>query len=291
MLLVYATNRDVYHSTVIWYLVLSFLVSLGGVRLNPLGTSATVGLLYQPRMIDDDYGAVDGMRIGRGNRSTRRKPAPVPLCPPQIPHYLTWDQTRAAEVRSQRLTAWAMARPTCYLVDIVFSYIKPISNNVMLITARASTIMLFTAMIKPAEISSTKLLKIDACKLPNNIGFEVFTTVVMKSTIFWDITPCSPSKVNRRFGGTYGLHSACHLLARWFIYHIIYTSLIIEALFLRNVGWQVSAPENKFCINIHIGRVQYLQIEIQSSNIIHFDDVSSLHVKGKDKIIAAPVLN
>jgi hypothetical protein len=24
-----------------------------------------------------------GMKIGRGNRSTRRKPAPAPLCPPQ----------------------------------------------------------------------------------------------------------------------------------------------------------------------------------------------------------------
>jgi hypothetical protein len=64
------------------------LVSLGGVRLSPLGTSATVGLLHQSRMIDDDYGAVGGMRIGRGNRSTRRKPAPVPLCPPQFPHDL-----------------------------------------------------------------------------------------------------------------------------------------------------------------------------------------------------------
>jgi hypothetical protein len=58
------------------------------VRLSPLGTSAAVGLLYQPRMIDDDYGAVGGIIIGRGNRSTRRKPAPVPLCPPQIPHDL-----------------------------------------------------------------------------------------------------------------------------------------------------------------------------------------------------------
>jgi hypothetical protein len=82
-----------------------FLVSLGGVRLSPLGTSATVGLLYQPWMIDDDYGAVGGMRIGRGNRITRRKPAPVPLCPPQIPHDLIWDRTRAAAVGSQRLTA------------------------------------------------------------------------------------------------------------------------------------------------------------------------------------------
>jgi hypothetical protein len=29
------------------------------------------------------------MRIGRGNRSTRRKPAPVPPCSPQNPHDLT----------------------------------------------------------------------------------------------------------------------------------------------------------------------------------------------------------
>jgi hypothetical protein len=38
---------------------------------------------------DDECGAVGGMRIGRGNRSTRTKPAPVPLCPPPIPHDLT----------------------------------------------------------------------------------------------------------------------------------------------------------------------------------------------------------
>jgi hypothetical protein len=36
-------------------------------------------------------------------------------------------------------------------------------------------------------------------------GLEVLTEVVMKSTIFWDITPCSPLKVNQRFGGTYRL--------------------------------------------------------------------------------------
>jgi hypothetical protein len=35
--------------------------------------------------------AVRWIDIGRGNWSTRRKPAPVPLCPPQIPHYFTWD--------------------------------------------------------------------------------------------------------------------------------------------------------------------------------------------------------
>jgi hypothetical protein len=68
-----------------------FFIILSGVRLSPLGTAATTGLLYQPQMIDDgDCGAIGGMKIGRGNRSTRRKPAPAPLCPPQIP----LDQTR-----------------------------------------------------------------------------------------------------------------------------------------------------------------------------------------------------
>jgi hypothetical protein len=68
-------------------------------------------LLYQPRMIDVvECGAVGGMRIGRENRITRRKTAPVPLDPPQIPHDLTWVRTRAAAVGNQRLTAWAIAR-------------------------------------------------------------------------------------------------------------------------------------------------------------------------------------
>jgi hypothetical protein len=56
-----------------------------GMRLSPLGSAATTGLLYQPQMIhDDECGPVGGMRIGRGNRSTRRKPAPGPLCPPDL---------------------------------------------------------------------------------------------------------------------------------------------------------------------------------------------------------------
>jgi hypothetical protein len=41
--------------------------------------------------------------IGKGNRSTQRKPAPVPLCPPQTPHAAR-TRTRAAAVGSQRLT-------------------------------------------------------------------------------------------------------------------------------------------------------------------------------------------
>jgi hypothetical protein len=61
-----------------------------------------IGLLYQPQMINDgDCGEIGGMKIGRGNRTTRRKPAPATFFPPQIPHDQTRARTRAAAVGSQ----------------------------------------------------------------------------------------------------------------------------------------------------------------------------------------------
>jgi hypothetical protein len=35
------------------------------------------------------------------------------------------------------------------------------------------------------------------------VEFEILTAMVMKRTVFWDTTPCSPLKVNRRFGKEY----------------------------------------------------------------------------------------
>jgi hypothetical protein len=66
-----------------WEFLSIFYYWWGG---SPLGTAATSGLLYKSQMIDDgDCGAIGGMKIGKGNRSTRRKPTPEPLCPPQNP--------------------------------------------------------------------------------------------------------------------------------------------------------------------------------------------------------------
>jgi hypothetical protein len=76
--------------------------------------------LYQSQMTDDECEAVGGMRIGRGNRSTRRKPAPMPLCPPQISHDMTWARTRVAAVGTRHLTAWAMARPYDWYRPILY---------------------------------------------------------------------------------------------------------------------------------------------------------------------------
>jgi hypothetical protein len=45
-----------------------FLFVLVGVRLSPLSTAASTGLLYQPQSIDDgDCGDFGGIKIGRGN--------------------------------------------------------------------------------------------------------------------------------------------------------------------------------------------------------------------------------
>jgi hypothetical protein len=76
-----------------------FLIGIvgGGVQLGPLGTAATNRPIV-PAPGDYDHGEIGGM-IGRGNRSTRRKLAPVPLCPPQIPHAVR-TRTRAAAVGS-----------------------------------------------------------------------------------------------------------------------------------------------------------------------------------------------
>jgi hypothetical protein len=64
----------------------------GGVQLGPLSMLATNWPIV-PAPVDYDDGEFGGM-IGRGNRSTRRKPALVPLCPPQIPHDLTRHEPR-----------------------------------------------------------------------------------------------------------------------------------------------------------------------------------------------------
>jgi hypothetical protein len=50
--------------------------------LGPLGTAVTPSL-FVPAPGDCEDGEVGGMNgFGMGNRSTRRKPAPTPFCPP-----------------------------------------------------------------------------------------------------------------------------------------------------------------------------------------------------------------
>jgi hypothetical protein len=84
--------------------IISLLIRIVESKLGPLGTSATYWPIARgPGDCED--GEFVGMKIGREIRSTRRKPAPARLCPPQFPLYQTQARSRAAAVRSQRLTA------------------------------------------------------------------------------------------------------------------------------------------------------------------------------------------
>jgi hypothetical protein len=55
------------------------------VKLGPLGTAATNRPIVPT---EGDYDDELGGMMDRGNRNIRRKSAPVPLCPPHIPHAL-----------------------------------------------------------------------------------------------------------------------------------------------------------------------------------------------------------
>jgi hypothetical protein len=47
--------------------------------------------------------------LAGGNQSTRRKPATLPLCPPQIPHDLTWALVSNC-IQKERKTLWGWGR-------------------------------------------------------------------------------------------------------------------------------------------------------------------------------------
>jgi hypothetical protein len=102
----------------------SFQFQSVGVILNPFGTSATIWPIVSA---PDDRWWWLWSTIGRQNRSTRRKSAPMPLCSSQIPHDLTWALPRAAVMASWRLTAWAMAQPlkfiwfSCFITSVLRS--------------------------------------------------------------------------------------------------------------------------------------------------------------------------
>jgi hypothetical protein len=100
-------------------------------ELGLLGTSAS-NWPFVPVPGDCEDGEFGGMKIGRGNRSTLRKPAPAPLCTPQIPLDQTRARTRAAAVGSQRLTARPQIALTVKFIEVVnYNGLSSLRNRLM----------------------------------------------------------------------------------------------------------------------------------------------------------------
>jgi hypothetical protein len=98
--------------------------------LGPLGTAATYRPIVQAPG-DYDDGEIGGMMIGRGNRSTRKKSAPVWLCPPQFPHACPEANPgrRGAKPTTNRLS---YARALSHLVFETFTLLQIRFGNVSL---------------------------------------------------------------------------------------------------------------------------------------------------------------
>jgi hypothetical protein len=82
------------------------------VRLCICGTGPLTGPVSIPRWHMSEYGAALGWYWPGKTGRIGEKLVPVPLCPAQIPHGLTWSRTSACAVRVRRLTAWAMVQPS-----------------------------------------------------------------------------------------------------------------------------------------------------------------------------------
>jgi hypothetical protein len=136
------------------------------------------GLLYQPQMIDDgDCGATGAMRIGSGNRNTRRKlsqchflhnshinwpelePGPQEDSPPELRHglWITKDIDRSGQVDSRVDSCSEGPRLISRLVDLLcwlMSIVPFLQNNERLVT------------------------RISTCPIPST-SFEVYITILI----------------------------------------------------------------------------------------------------------------
>jgi hypothetical protein len=80
-----------------------------------LWTAAQAGLFLSSRWMRIEIHS--GMIFTGIIEELGEKPVPIPLCPPQIPHGLTWTRTRVSALRGGRLTAWAKARPNTFIIS------------------------------------------------------------------------------------------------------------------------------------------------------------------------------
>jgi hypothetical protein len=178
-------------------------------------------------MIDDDCGAIGGMRIGRGNPSTRRKPAPEPLCPPQIPYDLAQARTRAAAVGNGRLRAWAMACPGTGFTTYIYHLHQhqKLCNSLTEHIYRTCYVWFFEQTIIPLNyINRFVCVTVTCCALIQfwNVNVQSKTTKTRRIANPWEKSEPSTSECRSvyHFGIRFYISGKQHLLDRFRYFQI-----------------------------------------------------------------------
>jgi hypothetical protein len=109
--LLYKINIWYHHGFSVQYLFLTVLHQVDYVSLSNLTMLWASRQCSADDTIIDERGAAGETEADMGNLRTGTKHVLVSLCSPEIVHVLTWDQTRAFVVWSQKLTARSMAWP------------------------------------------------------------------------------------------------------------------------------------------------------------------------------------
>jgi hypothetical protein len=142
------------------------------------------------------------MMIGRGNRSTRRKPAPLPFCPQQTPNAAR-ARTRAAAVGSQRVIAWATARPSVpFLLTTCFGRTRRV---ILAILARCVSHLFY---LRPLSKSAQRIPTADTLGFIDRSRYFFIQVAAQLSSRGWVDPvrdPLRPRKCGRAGNQTRGL--------------------------------------------------------------------------------------
>jgi hypothetical protein len=83
-----------------------------------------------------------------------------------------------------------------------------------------------------------------------NLGLEVLTAAIMRTTVSWEVTPCSPTEVHQRFGGMYCLFLQCRKVSQAKIKQ--YSYIRLTCLILRSWRWRLYfLPKRRWTTRLH----------------------------------------
>jgi hypothetical protein len=99
-------------------------------------------------------------------------------------------------------------------------------------------------------------------------GFRILTAVTTKAVMLWDITPCSPAEVHRRFGGTYFRLHAIYFSPGSNCFSLSHFQACIQGIITLQTWWWTMHVSPKGQWN-SIGILNVTSQKIELMNVVH----------------------